>query len=156
MSPCEHPTKQFWPQQPKCSAIWKILITSTHFYYEQFVCEGHQVSFTSRMTPKHFDSSPWTETSTRQWDLDGTTAEETFTPGCRSLRFSPPPALSFRLTCQAEKNSFATRKGTICRSAPRITSRLESALVRNDCCRAIKWLPFKDQSSIYEQAIHYK
>lgn len=103
----------------------KILITSTHLYHEQFVCEAHYANLTCRMTQKHFHLSLWRETRTCQRGLKGTAAEETFTPGRCSLRFSPPLALSFRLTCQAEKNSFATREGTICRSARRITSQLK-------------------------------
>lgn len=43
---------------------------------------------------KHFDFSLWTEAPISQWNLEGTTAEETFTRGrrsLRSLRLSPPP-----------------------------------------------------------------
>lgn len=51
-----------------------------------------------------------------------------FTPAATSS-FSPAPlshcslslTLFFCLTCQAEKNSFTARKGTICRSGQRIT-----------------------------------
>lgn len=102
ISPCGPPNETFFSL--------KILITSTHLYQEP-VCPH------SSLRQSHMPNDPTTlefvsqegntHLSARQ---RGTAAEETSPSGCCSLHFSPPLTLSFRLTCQAEKNSFATRE----------------------------------------------